>query len=1059
MHRRLLAATVGPLTFAVLAAVLAVGGSVAASEAVAACVSAAAALIPSGMISGGGWRRRAVEWGVLVTAAPMVLLGDATARHVVVPVLLVALAAAATLEAAPRARDPQKVALVTALSLAITAAAGIGLAGYGFAPVAIAVAIPVLAAAFVTHRLGVLPGCVAALTAAPLPLARHPELLVVPVLLAATGLLPPRPRQALAAAACRAIPLAASCGALFAALAFGGGMAPSQLFPRALWLSFAVAAAGIICIPRLPASVVGVGWFLAAFLLGPAQSPSPGPALDLTRANPHASLPATRGGRYLLDASLANAGGLPLGTPVAEVRADSLRYTLRAGVDAAEWAHERSDVRPLVAHPLPRSPLWRVVGGGREAFWAVAGRTTAANLSAASVVIEREATLPPEVIVSVAAGPQTAMPPRDWVLPRWLLAAAAIVLLLQVWAGTWRRPAALLPWTLLFTTAVAARVPVVPLVDLLERYGVDVALAALVSAWLVAARGWLASGRVFTAGCALLAPLSLATVRLTPPMYGDEPYHLAILAALARGAGLSDAVSAGAPPGVPPLHGPFLSVLLLPGYLLAGRSGALTVLAAAAALALALVARRAGALRVSPSRVAVGVTIALTTAPLATYASQIWPEVMGALAVASGLALVAAPRRPRVVVTLVAVLAATLKARLALLTFPLAAVAWWPKRLSWRGVAAAVAGLGVAVGAALSAGWLLLGHPLGAPRTLLTLVPKDLRQPVLTAGGLLFDPSAGLFFASPLLLVALGGVALLWRRGGRGERVALLGGAATVLALLHSAEWYGGGSPPVRYLVPALPVFWLAGALLLARPPRSLTCCALAIPLAGASWWVMVTRPHLTINSGTGRYWLTDLLASRFEADVRHLVPSFLKPTTATLVVPLMLIVATTAVIMLAGARPASVRRLVRYAAACWLLGGAVLVAHLQWRHDRTVEVEDAQVVRLGGRPEPAEGTWSSYRYPSGWRAREGEGLAVPLRLPARARVLLAGWLEGEAQRGCDLEVSWDGGVAQSVPLRGAAAGLVQLPGVDAGGRHRLALRVHARQGGEVVFDRIIVEP
>ena len=33
--------------------------------------------------------------------------------------------------------------------------------------------------------------------------------------------------------------------------------------------------------------------------------------------------------------------------------------------------------------------------------------------------------------------------------------------------------------------------------------------------------------------------------------------------------------------------------------------------------------------------------------------------------------------------------------------------------------------------------------------------------------------------------------------------------ALTVAMLLHSHEWYGGGSPPARYLVPLLPVLAL----------------------------------------------------------------------------------------------------------------------------------------------------------------------------------------------------------------------------------------------------------
>ena len=48
----------------------------------------------------------------------------------------------------------------------------------------------------------------------------------------------------------------------------------------------------------------------------------------------------------------------------------------------------------------------------------------------------------------------------------------------------------------------------------------------------------------------------------------------------------------------------------------------------------------------------------------------------------------------------------------------------------------------------------------------------------------------------------------------------LLGCGLTIGALLHSLEWYGGGSPPARYLVPMLPAVALAGGMLFREPRR-----------------------------------------------------------------------------------------------------------------------------------------------------------------------------------------------------------------------------------------------
>ena len=125
----------------------------------------------------------------------------------------------------------------------------------------------------------------------------------------------------------------------------------------------------------------------------------------------------------------------------------------------------------------------------------------------------------------------------------------------------------------------------------------------------------------------------------------------------------------------------------------------------------------------------------------------------------------------------------------------------------------------MAVVAALAVEALFLGHPLGV-RRLPDIVPRDLLQPLTALGGLAFDPAGGLAFAAPLALLALAGVPRVWRHGGWGERALVVGGALTVAALLHSREWYGGGSPPARYLVPLLPLVALAGAMLLRSAPR-----------------------------------------------------------------------------------------------------------------------------------------------------------------------------------------------------------------------------------------------
>ena len=102
-----------------------------------------------------------------------------------------------------------------------------------------------------------------------------------------------------------------------------------------------------------------------------------------------------------------------------------------------------------------------------------------------------------------------------------------------------------------------------------------------------------------------------------------------------------------------------------------------------------------------------------------------------------------------------------------------------------RGRNAALRGfvfLGIAAGAGLTVGWLTMGHPLGPYRRIHHLIPDDPGLVLRVLGGLGFDPAGGLAFTAPLLLVALVGMAELWRRGGPGEKALLVGCGLTLIA-------------------------------------------------------------------------------------------------------------------------------------------------------------------------------------------------------------------------------------------------------------------------------------
>ncbi|HUK13991.1 MAG TPA: hypothetical protein VLW17_11880, partial [Thermoanaerobaculaceae bacterium] len=726
-----------PLLFAALAGVLAAVGAIAPAEALGASASVAAGFLASGWVAPAGWRRRAAETALLPVAWALTMLDDPSMRQMGVAALLVAanaLACWAALGRAPRRAQPAVVA-----AFAVALALGPGAPAGGAAALALGMVGSAAMAWGATRAGGPAVGAGAVLLVAGLQLPTRPAAAFAMLAAgAALGLLAPR-LGGLDRVARSWMPAAFALAVVGAALAPWGGLGVARAFPAAGWPALAAAGGAAALTPFLPPAAAGAAWLAATLALGPASPPPPDVAgFTLPATASGVALPQSRGGPYLLDIALDHAAALPPETPVAIATAGSDRLVLRAGINAAEWAWARPDVRATVAHPLPRRPVWRAAGSGRGAFFGVAGRTEVPLPAGVTPRIARAAGLPPEVGVVVAtAGSARPTPPRDWALPAWLLGGAAVVALLQLAAGTWRRRGAAVPWALLAVGSLAARMPVEPLRVLAERHAVDLALAALLAAWVPAARLWLAGGRVFRTAAALLLPLALATPHLTPPLWGDEPYHLVMLDSLARFHTVD--LSAHYPPAKPgsPLHSPALALLLFPAYLAAGRTGALVGLALAGAAAVALLSRRAGQLGIRRSAAAVMALLLLATYPLATFSTQIWVEIVGVMAVAASLVLADAGGRGRTAVAGMAAVATAVKTRLGLVAFPIAVAAWWGPRRGARRLATAAAALAATAAVGLGVTWLWYGRPLGT-RTPADLLPAGWTLPALVVGGLVF---------------------------------------------------------------------------------------------------------------------------------------------------------------------------------------------------------------------------------------------------------------------------------------------------------------------------------
>lgn len=1053
--------------FVTLAGVLAAIGALPMVDAAWMSASALLALVPTGWFAPVGWRRRLAEACLIPAAGLLMLVGDLSIRRMLLPPLLT-IAAVATLVAA-LAVTPRRVhpILVACCGLAIRAATGLGLGGAGIAAVTavlVAAAVTPFAATYWGRNVGIL----SALLMGTLPIARWPAIAVV-VSITAVFLYPwaqAEGRHTVIASSWA--PAVVVLALISAAVAPWGGLAAGWIFPGAGATFLFTLLLALVVTPRLPAAVAGLVWFVVMIPLGPLQGPSPDRrAVRLSAANPRVVLPAGTGDRYLLDISVHGVRDLEDGTPVAVVEVEGVTRELRIGSEVADPGRLSAVSGPEPGHSFPDRAVWRPTRIGFDEGWRLAGRTLLDVPVGVRPVIARHPALSTRVRVTLDSyGPTLPTSPRDWALPGWLLGTAVIVLLLQFAGGTWRLTSAAIPWSLLVTGQAVSRAAVEPLRLIGERHAIDICLVAFIAAWLPVAWRWLRDGRQFRTFAFLLVPLALATPHLTPPLQGDEPFHLVVMESMAvdHDLDISNNLPSGDDPelasyslGDPLFHSPALGLLLLPGYVLGGRSGALVLLALLGAALVAMVARRARDLGVPQSR-AVLVSLGLAiTYPLVTYATQIWPELPGAAAVAVIL-LVATGRWSGLFVAALAALAATaIKTRLALVTFPPTVAGWL--RGGRRGGVAGLMLLATAAALGLGVGWLTMGHPFGVYRRLGDLLPDDFRLPLRVVTGLLFDAAGGLAFSAPLLVAAVACLPLLWRRGAAGERAVVVGGALTVVALLHSLEWYGGGSPPARYLVPLLPAFALAWGAFLSEPFRARRSAEVLVAPAVLVWWVLVTRPQFSINPGDGGWWLADLLARRFASDTDQFFPSMLVPNTATVWFPPVAVGIALVAVWLGRRVTGASRTLVRCGVALWLAASAGLAAAVVLRYDRTVEIEAPQVRRHGGKPVPRAGTFSQFTYRRGWQLDDGDTVTIPLHLPPHASVWLEGWLLGTAQEGAKLTARWNDGDGLVLPVSGTARdGRLQIPGAPPGGRHRLRLQVAAPPGGAAVLDRVIVE-
>jgi hypothetical protein len=407
---------------------------------------------------------------------------------------------------------------------------------------------------------------------------------------------------------------------------------------------------------------------------------------------------------------------------------------------------------------------------------------------------------------------------------------------------------------------------------------------------------------LFAMVLALLNSWAVATVRLD----GDEPHYLVVTQSILRDGDFDlrnnyeaeqyleyyphrlkpetlrgHAVRVGE--GWYPGHGIGLSVLAAPFFALGGRAGVVGMQTLATVAGLGVVwslLRRRG---VPPKAAVLATLVSGFTLPVVSQTAQIFPEPLAFLLVALGLRAALAPRLADwdlagLVVSLAFLPWLHVK-YLAVAGALLLAVALAHRPRQARGaLAMATAALLVSATALAFVSYQWYGALL--PVTGYARESRAFFSSTLGLGliGVFFAQHYGLFFASPVYLVALAGIILLWRRDR--SLVVILGivFASIYLPLGIYRVWFSAVSSPARYLTPVVPVLACGIAAVLAAGGglRWKSFIALAIP-SFLHAYIMTALPSITRygQSDTRQSLFVSMLEQRLGRDLSWLFPTF----------------------------------------------------------------------------------------------------------------------------------------------------------------------------------------
>jgi hypothetical protein len=419
-------------------------------------------------------------------------------------------------------------------------------------------------------------------------------------------------------------------------------------------------------------------------------------------------------------------------------------------------------------------------------------------------------------------------------------------------------------------------------------------------------RATLGPGAVAAVGLGALLPYILlaGSVVTTMSTIGDEPYYLLTAHSLIRDGDAYLANNLEQRDYLPfywdrlasTQQTPFLApvqdslrqfsglqpLLLVPGYWLGGRTGALVTVAALSAAALALgfrLALVAGAGLQAAYLAWLGTAFSAPVVSLATSTFVEMPAAFFLAAAASGVVGIRRSLPIGVLVTGCLTALMALKNRLLLMAVPVLLGLVSPTtRRCWAVLGLLVAGVAGAtfyydaqlMGGAMST-YLRAGGPLGikewAPQTLL---------------GFLLDQEYGLLGSAPAFALGLLGAVVTLRQRRYHLVLVTFGPFVATWALfgLGVGVSYGGTAPPARFLAASLPLLATVSALAYARV-RGRLLWALVASLLAATFLYAITLslwPAWRYQNGVGRNTVLTQIWEWTGLDLGRLVPSFLPP-------------------------------------------------------------------------------------------------------------------------------------------------------------------------------------